>query len=62
MDEGEEIRSHAPVSLLDEGSVHSDSASYDNYGGVFPDELLVSLFPWWVPTLSLDSIYTVISL
>ena len=39
-----------------QGSAHSGSVSWDDCGEAFPDELHVSLFPWWVPTLCLDSI------
>ena len=39
------ISSLTPISLSKPGSVHSGSASWDNCGWVFPDELRVSLFP-----------------
>ena len=41
-----EISSCTPVTLFWPGSVHSGSASWDDCGWVFPDELHLSLFPW----------------
>ena len=38
------ISSHTPIPLFKQGSVHSSSASWDDCGKVFPDELHVSLF------------------
>ena len=40
-----EIRSCTLIPLFRPGSVHNGSASWDDYGRVFPDELRVSLFP-----------------
>ena len=40
-----EISSHTLISLFKPGSVHSGSASSDDCGRVFPDELRVSSFP-----------------
>ena len=37
--------------LIGQGSVHSGSVSWDDGGWVFPDKLLVSLFPDTVPGL-----------
>ena len=37
-------------------STVAQPASWDDWGWVFPDELHVSSFPWWIPTLCLDSI------
>ena len=36
------------IPLFRPGSVHSGSASWDDCGWAFPDELCVSLFPWEV--------------
>ena len=38
-----------------QGSVQSLSASWDDFGWAFLGKLCVSLFPWWVPILCLDS-------
>ena len=46
----------AAIPLFKLSSAHSGSASWDNCGWSFPDELHVSSFPWSVPTLCLDSI------
>ena len=46
---------HCNSTLSGQGSVHSGSANWGDCGPVFPGELYVSLFPWWVPTLCLDS-------
>ena len=43
-----EISLHAPVPLFRLGSVHSGSASWNNCGQVFPNELHVGSFPWLV--------------
>ena len=40
-----EISSHTLIPLYRPGSVHSGSASWDDYEQVFPDDLRVSLFP-----------------
>ena len=48
--------SRTPVSLFKPGSVHSGSASWDDFGRAFPDEIRVSSFMWKVPTLCQDSI------
>ena len=45
-----EISSRASI-----GSVHCGSGSWDDCGRAFPDEFLLSSFPWWVPTLHIDS-------
>ena len=39
--------------LLGQGSAHSGSASWDDCWWASPDELCLSSFPWWVPTLCL---------
>ena len=39
-----EISLHPPIPLFRPGSVHSGSASWDDCGQVFPDELRVNLF------------------
>ena len=41
-----EISSCTLIPLLGPGSVHSSSANWNDCGGVLPDELHVSLFPW----------------
>ena len=46
-----EIRSRILIPLFTPGSVHSNSASWDDCGRVFPGELRVSSFPCYVPTL-----------
>ena len=51
-----EISSRTLIPLFRPGSVHSGSASLDDCGRVFSDELRVGLFPRLVPTLCLDSI------
>ena len=40
-----EISSHTLIPLFRPGSIHSDSATWDNCNRVFPDELHVSSFP-----------------
>ena len=45
-----------PIPLYRSGSLHSGSASRDDCGRVFPDELRVSSFPCWVPTVCLEGI------
>ena len=49
------ISAHIPVPLLGQGSVHSGSVSWDDCGQEFLGKSCVSLFPWWVLTLCLDS-------
>ena len=44
------------------GSVHSGSASWDDYGRAFPYQLPESSFPWWVPTLCLDGMVCLLRL
>ena len=51
-----EVSSRMSLSLFRLGSAHSDSASWDDCSWIFPDELRVSSFPWWVPVLCLHSI------
>ena len=51
-----EISLFTLIPLFMPQSVHSGSASWDDCGRVLPDELHVSLLPWWVPTLCFDSI------
>ena len=41
--------------LLGQGLVHSGSASWGDLGWVFSDGWCVSLFPWWVPILYMES-------
>ena len=41
--------------LLGQRWVHSGSASWDDCGRAFPDDLCVGPFCWWVPTLSLNN-------
>ena len=54
-----EISSRTLVPLLNPGSVYSGSASWDDYGRVFPDELRVSTFrdtfPYYAWTYSAHS-------
>ena len=49
-----EISSHASIPLFVPGSVHLGSASWDDCGQMYPEELHVSCF-WQVPTLCPDS-------
>ena len=42
--------------LLSQRSVHSGPASLDDCGWAFPAGFCLISFPWWDPTLSLDSI------
>ena len=49
------ISAHIPIPLLGQESVHSGSASWDDCGQEFLGKSCVSLFPWWVLTLCLDS-------
>ena len=51
-----EINLREPIPLCGPGSVHSGSASWEDNGRSLSDESCVSLFPWLVPTLCLDSI------
>ena len=46
----------SPIPLFKPGSVHIGSASWDDCGRAFPDELRVSSFPWKLPTLCPDRI------
>ena len=45
----------ANFTLLGQGLVHSGSASWGDLGWVFSDGWCVSLFPWWVPILYMES-------
>ena len=51
-----EISSRTLIPLFRPGSVHSGSASWDDCGLAFPDELRVTLFLWCDTTPYLDSI------
>ena len=51
-----EISLCTPTALFQTGSVHSGSASWDDCGWAFLVELHVISFPWYVPTLCLNSI------
>ena len=42
--------------LSGQGPVHNGSAQWDDCGPTFPVELWISSFPWWIPTLCLNSI------
>ena len=54
-----DISLHTLIQLFRPGSVHSGSASWDDCGRVFPQQVACELVPGLVPTLNL---YTVISL
>ena len=56
-----EFSSRTLIPLFMPGSVHSGSASRDDYGQVFPDKLRVTSFPDRFPTLQRHSQPTPIS-
>ena len=53
-----EIRSRSLLPLSMQRSVHSGSASWDDCGRVFHDELRVSSFPDWFPHYSCKAVFS----
>ena len=53
---------HTSPTLSGWRSIHSGSTSQNHCGWAIPDELLVSLFSVWVPTLCLESVVSPLQL